>query len=574
MKEPNVNLPLEELLKEDAGDMVPQTVEIELSQQLGAFRERLAHSTPKSSFLSSWLLDVAILMRRRAVFASVLGMIIIGLVVAVMEFGSRPALAFADVIKQIRIFRPYSFTMTVKTAGKPDYVSRTHYLSLTRRRQESPGGTIYVYDLGSKPPRCLTLRPDMKLAVEETFTAMPPTHDPDLLKILSEFQAGQEERLGEREVEGHKAYGFHVRQPENDWTVWADARTKLPVRVELGHPRLGNTLVMSDFKFDEHFDEALFSTKAPAGYTVQKIENNQINATEKAFLEGLRAVAQFLGGSFPVAFDTETLHDLRRPNQPDTEMKALATKTQHALRYLEMLKQFYKVRDLTYQGGGVKLGDSKTPIFWWLPLGTNQYRVIYGDLSVRDMAVSELPKTRRPEGTKAAASTEAFRPYSYTETVVRDNGTSSSARVTHLTLSRRREVKLGGAVMIVDMSQKDVRMLQLDPVKRQAILKTMPGRGPMRDPDIFAMIHSMQNGSEQDLGMSQMSGRQARGFHAAMPGNDFKVWVDAESGSPIRIELTHVGQGRKIIMSDFKSEDHLDEALFSTIPPPGYTLKK
>ena len=49
--------------------------------------------------------------------------------------------------------------------------------------------------------------------------------------------------------------------------------------------------------------------------------------------------------------------------------------------------------DCHYAGKDVKYGDANTPIFWYRPEGSKTYRVIYGDLSVRDMSIDQLPPT-------------------------------------------------------------------------------------------------------------------------------------------------------------------------------------
>ena len=48
--------------------------------------------------------------------------------------------------------------------------------------------------------------------------------------------------------------------------------------------------------------------------------------------------------------------------------------------------------DWHYVGKDVKFGDAKTPIFWYRPEDSEAYRVIYGDLSVKDVAPENLPK--------------------------------------------------------------------------------------------------------------------------------------------------------------------------------------
>jgi hypothetical protein len=43
-----------------------------------------------------------------------------------------------------------------------------------------------------------------------------------------------------------------------------------------------------------------------------------------------------------------------------------------------------------YVGKGVKLGDSKRAVCWYRMKGAEDYRVIFGDLSVRDVAADAL----------------------------------------------------------------------------------------------------------------------------------------------------------------------------------------
>jgi hypothetical protein len=49
--------------------------------------------------------------------------------------------------------------------------------------------------------------------------------------------------------------------------------------------------------------------------------------------------------------------------------------------------------DWHYAGKGVTLGDGDTAIFWWKPDGATHYQVIYGDLTMREVAPENLPAT-------------------------------------------------------------------------------------------------------------------------------------------------------------------------------------
>lgn len=45
-----------------------------------------------------------------------------------------------------------------------------------------------------------------------------------------------------------------------------------------------------------------------------------------------------------------------------------------------------------YAGKGLKLGDASKAVFWYRPEGSQSYRVIYGDLSIKDVAEKNLPR--------------------------------------------------------------------------------------------------------------------------------------------------------------------------------------
>jgi hypothetical protein len=45
-----------------------------------------------------------------------------------------------------------------------------------------------------------------------------------------------------------------------------------------------------------------------------------------------------------------------------------------------------------YAGNGVKINTPDTPVFWYRPAGSPMYRVIYADLTVKEMAEAQLPK--------------------------------------------------------------------------------------------------------------------------------------------------------------------------------------
>jgi len=61
-------------------------------------------------------------------------------------------------------------------------------------------------------------------------------------------------------------------------------------------------------------------------------------------------------------------------------------------RGIMFLTQLPADNNWRYAGENVRFGDAGTAIFWYRSEGSRTYRVIYGDLSVQDVAPENLPK--------------------------------------------------------------------------------------------------------------------------------------------------------------------------------------
>ena len=90
--------------------------------------------------------------------------------------------------------------------------------------------------------------------------------------------------LPPKKIEGKPVIGFLVtrRHGRDTWTrkYWVDAKTKLPVQVEISmsstNPIVSpSTWTQSDFVFGEKLDPALFSTAVPEGYHVDPREDSK-----------------------------------------------------------------------------------------------------------------------------------------------------------------------------------------------------------------------------------------------------------------------------------------------------------
>lgn len=315
------------------------------------------------------------------------------------------SVAWADVLEQISTFRPYTCEYAVQVEGIPTQTKQLMRFSLTQRREIRSDGVILVFDLSV--PKCLTLMPEKKHAIERIYD-MGPRTDPDLLGLVRSMESrasgeGGVQEIGVNKIEGHVVKGFRSLSKFNDITVWADVVTKLPVRVEVIHVGPGTKIIMSEFTFDVDLDEALFSTTAPDGYTVEKIDEKaeKLKLTEADLIEGLRVIATLLDGRFPPGVGLREVQKvlreyIKKNSLSESEIKEQLTsvveKWRKAHSYIGLLKKEKEIRDFHYAAEGVELGDAGKALAWWLPKDSETYRVIYGDLSVRDVLPEDLPK--------------------------------------------------------------------------------------------------------------------------------------------------------------------------------------
>ncbi len=104
-------------------------------------------------------------------------------------------------------------------------------------------------------------------------------------------------------------------------------------------------------------------------------------------------------GAFPPTLDPTKLAKYSMELQKQGEFKQDQTTEQQRIQHeIKMMRGMMFLMRLPadsnwrYAGENVKFGDAGTAIFWYHPEGSDTYRVIYGDLSVREVAPVNLPQ--------------------------------------------------------------------------------------------------------------------------------------------------------------------------------------
>jgi len=337
-----------------------------------------------------------IIMKSRFAKIAAAAVIIIAVLIG-LPFGN--TVTFADVVEPILNAKTIVFDMIL---GTDDTGMVTHEIvvgSRMRRTMSNMPNMTMIIDMDNA--RLLALDTDAKTAVYADMAGELGDRHRSYIKfvrqIIRQLQDGQVEELGERVIDGQKAIGFVGRGQNEEVTIWADPQTALPIRIEA---QIGQELsfTMKNFEFDAAVDESLVSMNVPDGYALQETDLDLGNAAEEDFVESLRIWAEIIGdGTFPEAIGTQNamkqmpllvqkLAAMQVSEEKGTEIGMSFAKGILFHQILESQGEWQ------YHGAGVKLGDAATAIFWYQPSGSDTYRVIYGDLSAKDVAEKDLPK--------------------------------------------------------------------------------------------------------------------------------------------------------------------------------------
>lgn len=225
---------------------------------------------------------------------------------------------------------------------------------------------------------------------------------------------------------------FRDHANERDWSIdfWIDTKTKQLVDVfEPGaniydpeNDRARSVPLQKDehviaqqlmgdgyrnIRYDVVLDDSLFSTEPPKGYTVATKPLPRI--TEKEMLDYLAVVADFNGKRFPDRYyekGNSVLWCKPRGKFTAAERRLFEANQHYSslesdspVSYFVGTGRYVVPLSFRYLGKGAKLGDKNRIICWYKLKDAkepNVYRVVYGDLSVKNVAAKDLPLPVEP----------------------------------------------------------------------------------------------------------------------------------------------------------------------------------
>lgn len=140
---------------------------------------------------------------------------------------------------------------------------------------------------------------------------------------------------------------------------------------------------------------------------------------------------------------------------------------------------------------------------------------------------------------------------------------------------RQRHEQSGGTVMIMDPSPQ-IRLTLIDRTKTAIVSEphTFPqGRVAKHPLEWLEVLMSHGDKPDKQLGTKMLDGRQVDGFVTMQGQTTYTIWIDSQTKELVRVEHDMPVKGlqaTKVVMSDFRFSEKLDDSLFSFDVPKGF----
>jgi len=313
--------------------------------------------------------------------------------------------AYAQVVQEIRNARTVVYTLiTQSNQGNGETVKTDMaYKEPGHLRTSTVDGYVCIADFTSG--KMMSIVPQGGYSIGDLnslkTTGNPGPSGPSAsIEAMKNLPAKADEHLDPKEIDGIVCSGYRVKQGDLTTTVWLDVKTSDLVQVEQKYASApGMNTIIKNIRFDVELEDSLFSLTPPAGYKPMGVEMKSDAAlqTEETFVAWLGWWANGnTDDTFPPMVAGPELAKVCMEMAKQGKLKGSTwDKVDPSPMFNAMLFVAKLPREESkwrYAGNGVKINTPDTPIFWYRPTGSDKYRVIYADLTVREMTEDQLPK--------------------------------------------------------------------------------------------------------------------------------------------------------------------------------------
>ncbi len=350
--------------------------------------------------------------------------VLIGLFVALQLSNGTSSTIWAQVRDQVAAAKAVVYKATIDTTenGQPcqlrieailadEYGTRMD----TYMGEQLVGRSFTLADKKSH----ISIFPAQKKYIEVELTEKNRIENGDPKLIVEAFLKGDYKKLGKREINGLTVQGIQSDKvspaagfpgggglmeavgktsAKVSASLWVDVATGWPVEITLDitdeNGKEQMAIVVSDFQWDAQIDPTTFASVIPDGYELMYKVNAEHLEEGKQLVEGLRYFAEINDGKYPTTLSIRgvvgEIGGIYRAKSDDPSFRiddAQVSTLKYGAQFYETLQADGK--DPVYHGPAVTSDDTHKVLLRW-KLDDSQYRVIFGDLKIEDVAAAQL----------------------------------------------------------------------------------------------------------------------------------------------------------------------------------------
>jgi len=395
-------------------------------QLLNAFPKHRLQPTEPS--VQTWRIIMNSKITKLAAAAVVLVAVMLGLNLMSKTSG----VVWAEVVKRLEQIKTGTYTITADITGFPgtpeDYV--THIIQDVKLSYEQNAVRI---DTSTQTPRgtmktkthflfedriLVTLLLDQKeyleVAISDEHMKKLEKEKGDPVTLLSAMLEHDYIELGSKEIDGVMARGIEVSDPKlgpkmgafissgmfDEMTVqlWVDQKHQLPIRINAtGSSSDGKTsmeTVYDNFQWDIEIEPAELELVIPDDFELLAQAKWEPGNEGEVIIEVLRLFVEFVDGKYPANLKTMTVANAIVPALKKKFTQKPGKEVLDRLMKVDMVSRMYSIlekdgKDPAYYGDKVTADHPDAVLFRW-KIDNDTYRVIFGDLSTRDVTREEL----------------------------------------------------------------------------------------------------------------------------------------------------------------------------------------
>ncbi len=414
---------IEDILKTIGTEEIPADVQRIAQQTLKDFAETLTKSRrPRQHIFLEFLTKSQI---TRLAAAAVM---VIAVLFALNIIGNGGGVAWAEVLDNIKKVGAFAYRMKLNMVGLLEekesvelevqgWVSEENGIRTNTYRE----GKLRTKGYLSIPDRvAVTVIPSQKTYLRMTLTdelfkkIQREYYDPR--KLVEEFMKYEYTKLGRSTIDGIEVEGIECRDPGIARGVaaeiagemignvvarlWAAVENDLPVRLQIevftedGEKALD--MLAYGYQWDIELEPKVFEPDIPDDYKL--VADVELSSDEESVVEGLAFFAEYASGRYPSDMSAMTMsRELRAgllatfggeppwPPKPGDEKRVFGLEM--AIRFSAELVM--EDKDFAYYGDKVTAEFPHAILMRW-KIDDGEYRIIFGDLTARDVSAGEL----------------------------------------------------------------------------------------------------------------------------------------------------------------------------------------